>query len=132
MSSINRTIRQILVNNNISQKVLTATIFLFFSGVLIFLDIGGAFMYGIPNELILPIYILQLSLVPVYLKRYEIGYIIGIVVSVFIALTYRDATTLARTIPILQYFLTFFSLLAYREIKEQKAVKKRFRDWNRI
>jgi len=128
MSSINRTIRQILVNNNISQKVLTATIFLFFSGVLIFLDIGGAFMYGIPNELILPIYILQLSLVPVYLKRYEIGYIIGIVVSVFIALTYRDATTLARTIPILQYFLTFFSLLAYREIKEQKAVKKRFRD----
>ena len=89
-------------------------------------------MYGIPNELILPIYILQLSLVPVYLKRYEIGYIIGIVVSVFIALTYRDATTLARTIPILQYFLTFFSLLAYREIKEQKAVKKRFRDWNRI
>ena len=128
MSSINSTIRQILVNNNISQKVLTATIFLFFSGVLIFLDIGGAFMYGIPNELILPIYILQLSLVPVYLKRYEIGYIIGIVVSVFIALTYRDATTLARTIPILQYFLTFFSLLAYREIKEQKAVKKRFRD----
>ena len=128
MSSINRTIRQILVNDNISQKVLTATIFLFFSGVLIFLDIGGAFMYGIPNELILPIYILQLSLVPVYLKRYEIGYIIGIVVSVFIALTYRDATTLARTIPILQYFLTFFSLLAYREIKEQKAVKKRFRD----
>jgi len=128
MSSINKTIRQILTNNNISQKVITATIFLFFSGILIFLDVGGAFMYGIPNELILPIYVIQLALVPVYLKKYEIGYIIGIGVSVFVALTYRDATTLARTIPILQYFLTFFSLLAYREIRELKTVRKRFRD----
>ena len=128
MSSINKTIRQILTNNNISQKVITATIFLFFSGILIFLDVGGAFMYGIPNELILPIYVIQLALVPVYLKKYEIGYIIGIGVSVFVALTYRDATTLARTIPILQYFLTFFSLLAYREIRELKSVRKRFRD----
>ena len=85
-------------------------------------------MYGIPNELILPVYIIQLALVPVYLKRYKIGYVVGIGVSIFVALAYRDATTLARTIPILQYFLTFFSLLAYREIKEVKAVKKRFRD----
>ena len=69
MSSVNKTIRQIFANNNISQKVLTATIFLFFSGILIFLDVGGAFMYGIPNELILPIYIIQLALEPVYLKR---------------------------------------------------------------
>ena len=128
MSSINRTIRQILANNNISQKVITATIFLFFSGILIFLDVGGAFMYGIPDELVLPVYIIQLALVPVYLKRYKMGYVVGIGVSIFVALAYRDATTLARTIPILQYFLTFFSLLAYREIKEVKAVKKRFRD----
>ena len=66
--------------------------------------------------------------VPAYLKKYEIGYIIGIIISIFVAFSYRDATTLARTIPIIQYFLTFFSLLAYREIKEQKTVKKRFRD----
>ena len=85
-------------------------------------------MYGIPNELILPVYIIQLALVPVYLKRYKIGYIIGIGIAIFVALTYRDATALARTIPIIQYFLTFFSLLAYREIKEVNAVKKRFRD----
>ena len=53
---------------------------------------------------------------------------IGIGIAIFVALTYRDATTIARTIPIVQYFLTFFSLLAYREIKEVKAVEKRFRD----
>tara|TARA_B100000029_G_scaffold508496_1_gene595541 strand:+ start:55476 stop:55862 length:387 start_codon:yes stop_codon:yes gene_type:complete len=128
MSNIDKTIRRIFSNNNISQKVLTATIFLFFSGILIFLDVGGKFMYGIPTELILPIYIIQLALVPAYLKKYEIGYIIGIIISIFVAFSYRDATTLARTIPIIQYFLTFFSLLAYREIKEQKTVKKRFRD----
>ena len=128
MSSVKKTIRQIFASNNISQKVLTATIFLFFSGILIFLDVGGAFMYGIPNELILPVYIIQLALVPVYLKRYKIGYIIGIGIAIFVALTYRDATTIARTIPIVQYFLTFFSLLAYREIKEVKAIEKRFRD----
>ena len=60
--------------------------FLFFSGFLIFLDVGGAFMYGIPNELILPIYIIQLALVPVYLKRYKIGYIIGIGIALFVFL----------------------------------------------
>ena len=60
-------------------------------------------MYGIPIELILPIYIIQLALIPAYLKRYEVAYIIGMIVAIFVALTYRDATTIARTIPILQW-----------------------------
>tara|TARA_Y100001949_G_scaffold175608_1_gene185829 strand:+ start:1173 stop:1427 length:255 start_codon:yes stop_codon:yes gene_type:complete len=84
-------------------------------------------MYGIPNELIVPIYITQLALTPAYLKRNKFAYILGMIIAVFVALTYRDATTIARTIPILQYFLAFFSLLAYREIKESKLGKK-FRD----
>ena len=54
MSGIFRDIRRFGSNNNISQKVLTSTIFLFFSGTLIFLDTGGSFMYGVPIELILP------------------------------------------------------------------------------
>ena len=82
-------------------------------------------MYGIPIELILPIYIIQLALIPAYLKRYEVAYIIGMIVAIFVALTYRDATTIARTIPILQYFLAFFSFLAYKEIKELKLGKKK-------
>tara|TARA_B100001750_G_scaffold29411_1_gene19876 strand:- start:30 stop:416 length:387 start_codon:yes stop_codon:yes gene_type:complete len=125
MSGIFRDIRRFGSNNNISQKVLTSTIFLFFSGTLIFLDTGGSFMYGVPIELILPIYIIQLALIPAYLKRYEVAYIIGMIVAIFVALTYRDATTIARTIPILQYFLAFFSFLAYKEIKELKLGKKK-------
>jgi len=74
MSGIFRDIRRFGSNNNISQKVLTSTIFLFFSGTLIFLDTGGSFMYGVPIELILPIYIIQLALIPAYLKRYEYEY----------------------------------------------------------
>ena len=127
MSSIIKSLRRIMINNNISQKVLTSSIFVFFSGFLIFLDSGGFFMYGIPNELIVPIYITQLALAPAYLKRNRFAYILGMIIAVFVALTYRDATTIARTIPILQYFLAFFSLLAYREIKESKLGKK-FRD----
>ncbi len=127
MSSIIKSLRRIMINNNISQKVLTSSIFVFFSGFLIFLDSGGFFMYGIPNELIVPIYITQLALTPAYLKRNKFAYILGMIIAVFVALTYRDATTIARTIPILQYFLAFFSLLAYREIKESKLGKK-FRD----
>ena len=127
MSSIIKSLRRIMINNNISQKVLTSSIFVFFSGFLIFLDSGGFFMYGIPNELIVPIYITQLALTPAYLKRNEFAYILGMIIAVFVAFTYRDATTIARTIPILQYFLAFFSLLAYREIKESKLGKK-FRD----
>ena len=118
MSSIIKSFRRIMINNNISQKVLTSSIFVFFSGFLIFLDSGGFFMYGIPNELIVPIYITQ---------RNKYAYILGMIIAVFVALTYRDATTIARIIPILQYFLAFFSLLAYREIKESKLGKK-FRD----
>ena len=127
MSSIIKSLRRIGINNNISQKVLTSSIFVFFSGFLIFLDTGGFFMYGIPNELIVPIYITQLALTPAYLKRNKFAYILGMIIAVFVALTYRDATTIARTIPILQYFLAFFSLLAYREVKELKLGKK-FRD----
>ena len=103
MSGIFRDIRRFGSNNNISQKVLTSTIFLFFSGTLIFLDTGGSFMYGVPIELILPIYIIQLALIPAYLKRYEVAYIIGMIVAIFVALTYRDATTIARTIPTVSY-----------------------------
>ena len=127
MSSIIKSLRRIMINNNISQKVLTSSIFVFFSGFLIFLDSGGFFMYGIPNELIVPIYITQLALTPAYLKRNKYAYILGMIIAVFVALTYRDATTIARIIPILQYFLAFFSLLAYREIKESKLGGK-FRD----
>ena len=112
MSSIIKSLRRIMINNNISQKVLTSSIFVFFSGFLIFLDTGGFFMYGIPNELIVPIYITQLALTPAYLKRNEFAYILGMIIAVFVAFTYRDATTIARIIPILQYFLAFFSLLA--------------------
>ena len=53
------------------------------------------------------------------------AYIIGMIVAIFVALTYRDATTIARTIPILQYFLAFFSFLSYKEIKELKLGKKK-------
>ena len=127
MSSIIKSFRRIGINNNISQKVLTSSIFVFFSGFLIFLDTGGFFMYGIPNELIVPIYITQLALTPAYLKRNKYAYILGMIIAVFVALTYRDATTIARIIPILQYILAFFSLLAYREIKESKLGGK-FRD----
>ena len=94
-----------------------------FSGLLIFVDQGGDFMYGIPRELIVPIYIIQLCLVPAYLRKYKYAYIIGAILSIFIAFTYRDATIIARFIPILQYFLVYFSILAYREIKEGKNIK---------
>ena len=116
-------LNKIMLDNGITQKVLTATILVFFSGVLIFFDEGGNFMYGIPRELIIPIYLIQISLAPLYLKKYKSAYLVGIIVAVFVAFTYRDATILARTIPILQYFLGFFSILAYREITEITKTK---------
>ena len=91
---------------------------IFFSGLLIFFDEGGSFMYGIPREFIIPIYILQLSLAPLYLKRYKNVYILGIITAIFIAVTYRDNSLIARTIPIIQYFIGFSTLLAYRETLE--------------
>ena len=102
MSSIIKSLRRMGINNNISQKVLTSTIFVFFSGFLIFLDTGGFLMYGIPNELIVPIYITQLALTPAYLKRNRFAYILGMIIAVYVPLTYIDATTIATIIPILQ------------------------------
>ena len=108
----------ILKKFNISHKVLAASMLILFSGLLIFFDEGGSFMYGIPREFIIPIYILQLSLAPLYLKRYKSAYILGIITAIFVAFTYRDNSLIARTIPILQYFLSFATLLAYRETLE--------------
>ena len=65
----------------ITQKVLTATILVFFSGVLIFFDEGGSFMYGIPREFIIPIYLIQISLAPLYLKKYKSAYLVGVIVA---------------------------------------------------
>jgi hypothetical protein len=108
----------ILKKFNISQKVLAASMLMFFSGLLIFFDESGSFMYGIPRELIIPIYLLQLLLAPLYLKRYKTAYIIGIITAIFVAFTYRDNSLIARTIPIIQYFLGFSTFLAYRETLE--------------
>ena len=118
MKNKNRRNNNILEKFNISYKVLIASMLIFFSGLLIFFDEGGSFMYGIPREFIIPIYILQLSLAPLYLKRYKSVYILGIITAIFVAFTYRDNSLIARTIPILQYFIGFSTLLAYRETLE--------------
>ena len=118
MKNKNRRNNNILEKFNISYKVLIASMLIFFSGLLIFFDEGGSFMYGIPREFIIPIYILQLSLAPLYLKRYKSVYMLGIITAIFVAFTYRDNSLIARTIPILQYFIAFSTLLAYRETLE--------------
>lgn len=118
MKNKNRRNNNILEKFNISYKVLIASMLIFFSGLLIFFDEGGSFMYGIPREFIIPIYILQLSLAPLYLKRYKNVYILGIITAIFIAVTYRDNSLISRTIPIIQYFIGFSTLLAYRETLE--------------
>jgi len=97
-----------------SQKVTVSTMLLLFSALLIYFDNSGAFIGGIPRETIVVVELIFLSLIPLYLKRIRAGYIIGMLVAGFVAFSYRGEF-FGPAIPILQYFLGFFSILALIE-----------------
>lgn len=97
-----------------SQKVTISTMLLLFSALLIYFDNSGAFIEGIPRETIVVVELIFLSLIPLYLKRIRAGYIIGMLVAGFVAFSYRG-DFFGPAIPIFQYFLGFFSILALIE-----------------
>lgn len=97
-----------------SQRVVVSTMLLLFSAFLIYFDNAGAFIGGIPRQSIIVVELLLLSLIPLYLRRIRIGYVVGILIAGFVAFSYRGEF-FGPAIPILSYFLAFFSLLAFIE-----------------
>lgn len=121
----------ILESWGLSTRVISATMLLLFSGLLIYFDLDGTFVGGIPKETIVVTELIYLLLVPLYLKRVRPAYVVGTVMAAFIAFGYRGGY-LGPVIPMLQYFLGFFSMISFTETTKMRKTGGESKDNNTV
>tara|TARA_B100001013_G_scaffold222140_1_gene135749 strand:+ start:661 stop:1038 length:378 start_codon:yes stop_codon:yes gene_type:complete len=104
----------------LTQKNITTLLLSFFSGLLIYFDLGGYFtkfiVWEIPRGTILGVSFLYLLLIPLYIRKVRESFLLVAFVAVFVAVFYRGES-FGPLIPIMNYFLAFFSILSYRDAK---------------
>jgi hypothetical protein len=100
----------------LTQKNIVTLLLSFFSGLLIYFDIGGYFVLGIPRETVLAASFLYLLLIPLYIRKIRESFLLVAFLALFVAFFYRGES-FGPLIPIMNYFLTFFSALSYRDTK---------------
>jgi hypothetical protein len=95
----------------------SAILLLIFSALLIFFDPTASLIFDLPRQLLEVIALIYVMLIPLYLTRKRPAYVIGIFVAAFVVFFFRTRipSPSLPIVPILQYFLAFFSLLCLRK-----------------
>ena len=95
-----------------------AILLLIFSALLIFFDPTASLIFDLPRQVLGGLTLVYLILVPLYLIRNRPAYVIGIIVAAFVVFFFRTRipSPSLPIVPILQYFLAFFSLLSFRRV----------------
>lgn len=103
---------------NLTQQNKAAIILLIFSALLVFFDPTASLIFQIPRQALSVLMIVYLTLVPLYLIKNRPAYIIGIIVAAFVVFFFRTRipSPSLPIVPILQYFLAFFSLISFRQV----------------
>ncbi|HEY4674362.1 MAG TPA: hypothetical protein VIH03_09365 [Nitrososphaerales archaeon] len=94
-----------------------AILLLIFSALLVFFDPTASLIFDLPRQVLEVLTLIYVVLVPLYLIRNRPAYVIGIIVAVFVVFFFRTRipSPSLPIVPILQYFLAFFSLLSFRQ-----------------
>ena len=95
-----------------------AILLLIFSALLIFFDPTAKLIFDLPRQVLEGLTLVYLILVPLYLIRNRPAYVIGITMAAFVVFFFRTSipSPSLPIVPILQYFLAFFSLLSFRQV----------------
>ena len=101
----------------LTQQNKAAIVLLIFSALLVFFDPTASLIFAIPRQALSVLMLIYLTLVPFYLMKNRPAYIGGIIIAAFVVFFFRTRipSPSLPIVPILQYFLAFFSLLSFRQ-----------------
>lgn len=100
----------------LTHKNIAGLLLAFFSGLLIYFDLGGYFVLEIPRETVIGVSFIYLLLIPLYIRKIKESFLLGAFLALFVAFFYRGEV-FGPLIPIMNYFLAFFNILLYRDAK---------------
>ena len=103
----------------LTQQNKVATLLLIFSAVLVFFDPTASLILGIPRQVLTILAVTYAVLVPLYVIKNRAAYMIGIILAAFVIFFYRTRipSPSLPVVPILQYFLGFFTLLSFAQTR---------------
>src|SRR3972149_3787544 len=104
----------------LTQQNKTAILLLIFSAVLVFFDPTASLIFDIPRQALTVLAVIYAVLVPLYAIKNRAAYIIGIFIAAFVVFFYRTRipSPSLPIVPILQYFLGFFTLISLAQTRK--------------
>jgi len=84
---------------------------------MIFFDPTASLIFDLPRQILEVLTLIYIILIPLYLIRNRPAYVIGMIVAAFVVFFFRTRIPSPSLpfVPILQYFLAFFSLLSFKQ-----------------
>lgn len=103
----------------LTQQNKAATVLLIFSAVLVFFDPTASLIFDIPRQGLTILVVIYAVLVPLYIIKNRAAYMIGIIIAAFVIFFYRTRipSPSLPIVPILQYFLGFFTLISFAQTR---------------
>ncbi|MBI2127332.1 MAG: hypothetical protein HYU02_08510 [Thaumarchaeota archaeon] len=86
---------------------------------MVFFDPTASLIFGIPRQALTGLVVIYAVLVPLYIIKSRAAYVVGIIVAVFVIFFYRTRipSPSLPVVPILQYFLGFFTLISFAQTR---------------